>query len=101
MSQGLGTFLRHRVGGRGLAGRFAPCPPAFGLLLDLRKTPSQPAPQAVSLHALTGHPFAAWERCIRRSEIKGEPAQRAEDIRGDGYAVAQAGSDKPQGSDKL
>jgi hypothetical protein len=30
-------------------------------------------------------------RCVRRSEIKGEPAQQAEDIRGDGYGVAQAG----------
>ena len=27
---------------------------------------------------------------IRCSEIKGEPAKQAEDIRGDGYAVASA-----------
>jgi len=49
----------------------------------------------------TKPPSQLGARCIRRSEIKGETAQRAEDIRGDGYAVAQAGSDKPQGSDKL
>ena len=34
----------------------------------------------------------AWYVC--RSEIKGEPAQQAEDIRGDGYTVALAGSAK-------
>jgi len=28
-----------------LPGRFAPCPPACGLLLDLRKTPGQPNPE--------------------------------------------------------
>ena len=36
--------------------------------------------------------LGAW--CVRWSEIKGEPAQQAEDIRGDGYAVAPAGSEK-------
>ena len=33
-------------------------------------------------------------RCVRRSEIKGEPAQQAEDIRGDGYTVPPAAPEK-------
>jgi len=39
--------------------------------------------------------LGAWG--VRRSEIKGEPAKQAEDIRGDGYTVATAGSAKFSG----
>ena len=33
-------------------------------------------------------------RCVRRSEIKGEPAQQAEDIREGGYTVPPADSEE-------
>ena len=76
--------------------QFAPCPPAFGLLLYLRKshTHSTPALRWFAFVHLskTLSQLEAWYVC--RSEIKGEPAQQAEDIRGDGYAVALAGSEK-------
>jgi len=36
--------------------------------------------------------LGAW--CVRRSEIKGEPAQQAEDIREGGYTVPPAASEK-------
>jgi len=36
--------------------------------------------------------LGAW--CVRRSEIKGEPAKQAEDIREGGYAVPPATPEK-------
>ena len=33
-------------------------------------------------------------RCVRRSEIKGEPAKQAEDIREGGYAMPPAAPEK-------
>jgi len=36
--------------------------------------------------------LGAW--CVRRSEIKGEPAQQAEDIREGGYTVPPAAPEK-------
>ena len=39
----LPNFFVHYLCGNGLAARFASCPPRFALLLDLRKTHSQPA----------------------------------------------------------
>ena len=36
--------------------------------------------------------LGAW--CVRRSEIKGEPAKQAEDIREGGYAVPPAAPEK-------
>jgi hypothetical protein len=36
--------------------------------------------------------LGAW--CVRRSEIKGEPAKQAEDIRVDGYAMPPATPEK-------
>jgi hypothetical protein len=76
--------------------QFAPCPPAFGLLLYLRKSHrhSEPARRWFAFVRLpkTLLQLEAWYVC--RSEIKGEPAKQAEDIRGDGYTVALAGSEK-------
>ena len=92
MSQGVGTFLRHRVGGRGLAGRFAPCPPAFGLLLDLRKTPSQPALGAVFSLPLNKPTFAATGAVCLPQRSQGG-ARRAGDMSGGRYAVTVAGSE--------
>jgi hypothetical protein len=35
-----------------------------------------------------------WAWCVRRSEIKGEPAKQAEDIREGGYAMPPAAPEK-------
>ena len=78
-----------------MPGIFSQCPPAFGLLLYLRKTPGHPGPQCGEFAMLTYNFHAelgAW--CIRRSEIKGEPAKQAEDIREGGYAVPPAAPEK-------
>ena len=74
---------------------FSQCPPAFGLLLYLRKTLGHPSPGcgefAMLIHIVLSE-LGAW--CVRRSEIKGEPAKQAEDIRGDGHTVAPAAPEK-------
>jgi hypothetical protein len=74
---------------------FSQCPPAFGLLLYLRKTPGHHSPQCGEFTMLIYNFLAelgAWR--IRRSEIKGETAKQAEDIRGGGYAVPPAAPEK-------
>ena len=81
--------------------QFAQCPPAFGLLLYLRKTSGHPSP-GCSEFAMLIHIFlselGAW--CVRRSvglgfcQIKGEPAKQAEDIREGGYAMPPAAPEK-------
>ena len=74
---------------------FSQCPPAFGLLLYLRKTSGHPGPGcgefAMLIHIFLSE-LGAW--CVRRSEIKGEPAQQAEDIREGGYAMPPAAPEK-------
>ncbi|OGB54393.1 MAG: hypothetical protein A2503_01900 [Burkholderiales bacterium RIFOXYD12_FULL_59_19] len=39
------SFTLLSLGGSGQPGHFASCPPAYGLLLYLRKAPGQPAPE--------------------------------------------------------
>ena len=59
----------------GLAARFASCLPPFGLLLDLRKTHTQPAlVDLVSSAPKTQFEQRAWRVC--RSEIKEEARGR-------------------------
>ena len=50
------TVVADLVYQRGLPTRFATCPPAFGLLLDLRKTHQQPALEVL---VMTGKGFNA------------------------------------------
>ncbi len=74
---------------------FSQCPPAFGLLLYLRKTSGHPDPRygefAMLIFILTSE-LGAWR--VHRSEIKGEPAKQAEDIREGGYAMPPAAPEK-------
>jgi len=80
---------------------FSQCPPAFGLLLYLRKTSGHPSPHFGEFPVLIfilNSELGAW--CVRRSvglgfcQIKGEPAQQAEDIREGGYTVPPAAPEK-------
>ena len=85
----------------GVPGIFSQCPPAFGLLLYLRKTSGHPSPHFGEFPVLIfilNSELVAWR--IRRSvglgfcQIKGEPAKQAEDIRVGGHTVAPADSEK-------
>jgi hypothetical protein len=61
--------LHHCVRRRELPERFASCPPAFGLLLYLRKALRQPAPQAAVRAGLRKPPFVATGTEARISPI--------------------------------
>ena len=75
-----------------LDGHFAPCPPAFGLPLYLRKMPAQHAPGLAHLDGLLKPPIVAAEMVCLPQRSKGG-ARRAGDMSGGGYAMSVAGSD--------
>ena len=88
---GMKVLVFHRMGGRELPARFASCPPAFGLRLDLRKARRQPALPVSGLLGLYKTPFAAMGMvCLPQRSNGG--ARRAGDMSGGGYAVPVAGS---------
>ncbi len=81
--------LRH-VRGSGLAARFASCPPRLALLLNLRKTRSQPALFEMVSYALSKTSFlATGMACLPKRSQGG--ARSAGDMSGGRYAVAVAG----------
>jgi hypothetical protein len=73
----------------GLAARFATCPPRFALLLDLRKTHSQPAPlmvifdfkiQMQNLLSSSGHGVSAAAKSRRSPKGAGDMSAGRYDV---------------------
>jgi hypothetical protein len=75
----INLFALNRLHWSGLPERFASCPPAFGLLLYLRKALRQPAPQA-AVRARVRKLFFVATGTVRLSQRSQGGARRAEDM---------------------